>query len=177
MSNIGSLFFCFFLVPCWPMILAVARRKVRVNHNLEGNILSDILCGVALCSCPFVACQLRDEIIFLKRVDLWKLGSDNDLNCCSEKFKFLNTIPFGIQGKNELIEFAKEHGLLEELNPEEAMINIGKIQRQYEEYIMENNSIQSLGSQRKSECVNNKDDNESNVHVKILLVQQAMRRV
>lgn len=171
MSNLVSGLFCICLVPCWPCILIAARRTIRTNHNLEGNIISDVICGLALCTFPCLACQIRDEIIFLKRIQLWQLGSDNDVNFLSPKFKCLNSLPFGLQSGNELMTFAKDNNMLEDLTPEDGMAKIGLIQKEYEEHIMNKVSKTSSGSDKE------KNENESNMYRSMLIRQQSISRV
>ncbi|CAL8077310.1 unnamed protein product [Calicophoron daubneyi] len=61
------------LLPIHPFILPLVRHRVRRAHRLEGGLVSDFLC-LFFCCWPMVTCQLRDEILHLRRERKWELS-------------------------------------------------------------------------------------------------------
>ncbi|XP_078000906.1 cornifelin homolog A-like [Glandiceps talaboti] len=45
---------------CWPCGLSSMRTKLRYEHNIEGSIITDVVCS--LCCGPCVACQISREL-------------------------------------------------------------------------------------------------------------------
>ncbi|KAF7252229.1 hypothetical protein EG68_08246 [Paragonimus skrjabini miyazakii] len=83
-----ALIFGLVLLPFHPLLLIPLRMRIRRKHNLEGNILSDLLC--LLCCCwPCVICQMRDQVHHLLSRRQWALSYANEvhhlppwMNCC-----------------------------------------------------------------------------------------------
>ncbi|VDM34992.1 unnamed protein product [Hydatigera taeniaeformis] len=60
------------LTPVAPFLVTVARIRIRKKHQLQGNICVDVCC-TTLCF-PCSACQVRDEIVTLRRDHRWRLA-------------------------------------------------------------------------------------------------------
>ncbi|CAH8600365.1 unnamed protein product [Dicrocoelium dendriticum] len=68
-----ALVFGITLFPIAPLLSIPLRLRVRSKHNLEGNLISDLLC--LLCCCwPCVICQLRDQVQSMRRKGTWRLN-------------------------------------------------------------------------------------------------------
>ncbi|KAF8565068.1 hypothetical protein P879_09744 [Paragonimus westermani] len=78
------------LLPFHPFLLIPLRMRIRRKHNLEGNILSDLLC-LLFCCWPCVSCQMRDQVHHLLSRRQWALGYANEVEhlplwmCCCLK--------------------------------------------------------------------------------------------
>ncbi|VDK43181.1 unnamed protein product [Taenia asiatica] len=60
------------LTPLAPFLVMIARILIRRKHQLQGNICVDVFCTTLCFLCS--ACQVRDEIVTLRRDHRWRLA-------------------------------------------------------------------------------------------------------
>ncbi|KAG5452726.1 hypothetical protein CSKR_202278 [Clonorchis sinensis] len=104
-ENWGNCCYCIFCCPCfmadlfhyansmpWAMAILFGilllplnfflwipmRARIRYKHKLEGSCGSD-LCCLLFCCWPFVLCQIRDEIQYLRSRKKWQLGYQDEV--------------------------------------------------------------------------------------------------
>nr|VZI10584.1 unnamed protein product [Spirometra erinaceieuropaei] len=61
------------LLPLAPCFLTFARMRIRREHKLQGNLAVDAACTNSCCFCCS-ACQIRDQIFFLREEKKWRLA-------------------------------------------------------------------------------------------------------
>ncbi|VEL21859.1 unnamed protein product [Protopolystoma xenopodis] len=88
-----ALLLSFLLVPIQPLVLLVARQRLRRRLNLEGGPTGDVACllGSCCCVCCLMQCQVVNQIQAARRSGDWEKTDATERASSSEELKSLDS--------------------------------------------------------------------------------------